>query len=49
MARSDNVVRAGLTPKAIDVPTLLSMLTYNAKPPKIYRGEEEVRKLIEPL
>jgi mannose-6-phosphate isomerase len=30
MATSDNVVRAGLTPKFIDVNTLLSMLTYNS-------------------
>ncbi|KAH9578803.1 Mannose-6-phosphate isomerase [Trypanosoma melophagium] len=29
MASSDNVVRAGLTPKWKDVPTLLSMLKYN--------------------
>jgi len=29
MATSDNVVRAGLTPKLRDVPTLLSMLTYS--------------------
>ena len=29
MARSDNVVRAGLTPKLRDVDTLLSMLTYS--------------------
>lgn len=29
MACSDNVVRAGLTPKWKDVPTLLSMLTYS--------------------
>lgn len=28
MATSDNVVRAGLTPKLKDVPTLVSMLTY---------------------
>jgi mannose-6-phosphate isomerase len=28
MATSDNVVRAGLTPKYIDVQTLCSMLTY---------------------
>lgn len=28
MACSDNVVRAGLTPKLRDVPTLCSMLTY---------------------
>lgn len=29
MATSDNVVRAGLTPKFMDVDTLLAMLTYN--------------------
>ncbi len=29
----DNVVRAGLTPKLRDVPTLLSMLTYSATSP----------------
>lgn len=30
---SDNVVRAGLTPKLRDVPTLTSMLTYTSSPP----------------
>ncbi len=30
MACSDNVVRAGLTPKYKDVPTLCEMLTYKA-------------------
>ncbi len=30
MATSDNVVRAGLTPKLRDVDTLISMLTYDA-------------------
>lgn len=30
MACSDNVVRAGLTPKHIDVPTLVEMLDYNS-------------------
>jgi mannose-6-phosphate isomerase len=29
----DNVVRAGLTPKLRDVPTLVSMLTYTSAPP----------------
>lgn len=38
MARSDNVVRAGLTPKYKDVDTLASMLTYNTKPPVILEG-----------
>ncbi|KFA67949.1 hypothetical protein S40285_03548 [Stachybotrys chlorohalonatus IBT 40285] len=32
MAASDNVVRAGLTPKFKDVETLVSMLTYNYAP-----------------
>ena len=32
MATSDNVVRAGLTPKLRDVPTLIEMLTYQAGP-----------------
>nr|WRH23615.1 mannose-6-phosphate isomerase [Naematelia aurantialba] len=32
MATSDNVVRAGLTPKLRDVETLVSMLTYEAGP-----------------
>lgn len=30
---ADNVVRAGLTPKLRDVPTLVSMLTYTSSPP----------------
>lgn len=33
MANSDNVVRAGLTPKFIDVPVLLEMLTYRGGRP----------------
>ena len=32
MAASDNVVRAGFTPKFKDVPTLTSMLTYDHSP-----------------
>lgn len=32
MATSDNVVRAGLTPKLRDVDTLIDMLTYEAGP-----------------
>lgn len=34
MACSDNVVRAGLTPKFIDVDTLCSMLIYDGAPPE---------------
>ncbi|KAG6840827.1 hypothetical protein C0991_004050 [Blastosporella zonata] len=33
MANSDNVIRAGLTPKLRDIPNLVSGLTYNASPP----------------
>ncbi|KAJ8510419.1 hypothetical protein OPV22_000853 [Ensete ventricosum] len=38
MATSDNVVRAGLTPKYIDKQTLCSMLTYKQGFPEILRG-----------
>lgn len=38
MATSDNVVRAGLTPKYRDVGTLCSMLTYKQGFPEILRG-----------
>ncbi|PKA49246.1 Mannose-6-phosphate isomerase 2 [Apostasia shenzhenica] len=38
MASSDNVVRAGLTPKYRDVQTLCSMLTYKQGFPQILRG-----------
>ena len=40
MATSDNVVRAGLTPKLRDVPTLTAMLTYAQGAPAVMRGEE---------
>ncbi|KAI0057742.1 mannose-6-phosphate isomerase [Artomyces pyxidatus] len=33
MANSDNVIRAGLTPKLRDIPNLVSTLTYAAAPP----------------
>ncbi|KAL8137474.1 hypothetical protein V2J09_003475 [Rumex salicifolius] len=38
MATSDNVVRAGLTPKKRDVETLCSMLTYNLGFPHTLKG-----------
>lgn len=38
MATSDNVVRAGLTPKFRDVQTLCSMLTYKQGSPEILKG-----------
>ena len=40
MACSDNVVRAGLTPKLKDVDTLVSMLTYKTVVPTITRGKK---------
>lgn len=39
MACSDNVVRAGLTPKFKDVDTLCSMLTYACGAPTVNRGD----------
>eukprot|EP01116_Phalansterium_solitarium_P009059 TRINITY_DN2306_c0_g1_i1.p1 TRINITY_DN2306_c0_g1~~TRINITY_DN2306_c0_g1_i1.p1 ORF type:complete len:421 (+),score=169.19 TRINITY_DN2306_c0_g1_i1:248-1510(+) len=39
MAASDNVVRAGLTPKYKDVETLTSMLTYRTGAPTVLRGD----------
>ena len=33
MANSDNVLRAGLTPKLRDVPNLIHCLNYGAAPP----------------
>ncbi|WRT70942.1 mannose-6-phosphate isomerase [Kwoniella shivajii] len=54
MATSDNVVRAGLTPKLRDVPTLVEMLTYEAGPgnkqllkPTSF-GEDDSTKLYDP-
>lgn len=43
MACSDNVVRAGLTPKYIDVKTLCSMLNFNGAPAesKLFYGIQE--------
>lgn len=39
MATSDNVVRAGLTPKLRDLDTLTSMLTYSQAPVAVLAGE----------
>jgi mannose-6-phosphate isomerase len=39
MACSDNVVRAGLTPKLRDVDTLVDMLTYNTGEPGAVQGQ----------
>ncbi|PXF48760.1 Mannose-6-phosphate isomerase 1 [Gracilariopsis chorda] len=50
MARSDNVVRAGLTPKFKDVSTLVDMLTYQDAYPTIMNGDalDEFSMLYEP-
>lgn len=39
MANSDNVVRAGLTPKEKDVKTLCEMLTYKDEHPQLLKPE----------
>jgi len=52
MATSDNVVRAGLTPKYRDVQTLCSMLTYKQAFPEILRGvpvQSHVRRYTPPF
>ena len=36
MANSDNVIRAGLTPKLRDIPNLVSGLTYTASVPSVH-------------
>jgi mannose-6-phosphate isomerase len=41
MANSDNVVRAGLTSKYKDIPTLLKMLTYDFSPVEIIRDSNK--------
>lgn len=46
MARSDNVVRAGLTPKLIDVDTLASMLTYRAGLPELLQPAEQAVSIL---
>merc|ERR1712224_942180 len=48
MACSDNVVRAGLTPKLIDIPVLVDMLTYNYGYPEIIRAKDSDRVLYRP-
>lgn len=52
MACSDNVVRAGLTPKYKDVETLCTMLNYHCEPPvsKLFRPliEDEFYQIFKP-
>ena len=52
MACSDNVVRAGLTPKLRDTDILCEMLTYETGPPEVLRGKpvaEGVRRYAPPF
>lgn len=50
MGPSDNVVRAGLTPKLRDTPVLCSMLTYECGLPPVLDGEsvDKMTKLYQP-
>ncbi len=41
MANSDNILRGGLTPKTVDLPELLAILTFDTREPRILRGESE--------
>jgi mannose-6-phosphate isomerase len=41
MANSDNVLRGGLTPKNVDLPELLGILTFDTREPKVLTGEED--------
>jgi mannose-6-phosphate isomerase len=45
MANSDNVVRAGLTPKFKDVETLVDILTYEMGPPSIIEGDVDAAEV----
>jgi mannose-6-phosphate isomerase len=40
MANSDNVLRGGLTPKHVDVPELLAILSFEPGPPEVLASEE---------
>ncbi len=41
MANSDNVIRGGLTPKHVDVPQLLKLITFQGTTPTIVKGNAE--------
>jgi mannose-6-phosphate isomerase len=46
MSNSDNVIRAGLTPKHKDIDSLLKVLTYELNLPKIIRGKKKRNSLV---
>lgn len=48
MANSDNVVRAGLTPKFQDIDTLIEILTYKTTPLKIINGIRKHKEMTYP-
>jgi mannose-6-phosphate isomerase len=39
MANSDNVLRGGLTPKNVDLPALLAILSFDSRPVEVRRGQ----------
>jgi mannose-6-phosphate isomerase len=41
MANSDNVLRGGLTPKNVDLPELLGILSFDSRPPTILKGQPD--------
>jgi mannose-6-phosphate isomerase len=46
LSNSDNVIRAGLTPKHKDIDSLLKVLTYESNLPKIIRGKKQRNSLV---
>jgi mannose-6-phosphate isomerase len=46
MSNSDNVIRAGLTPKFKDVNNLLKVLTYDLAQPKILKGSKKAHSVV---
>lgn len=46
MANSDNVIRAGLTPKLRDIPNLISNLTYTASLPSKHVVEPKIKQSV---
>ena len=49
MANSDNVLRGGLTPKAVHVPELLRVLDFDAEPPRVLRPERVGAEWVYPV
>ncbi|MCX4693025.1 mannose-6-phosphate isomerase, class I [Streptomyces sp. NBC_01408] len=47
LANSDNVLRAGLTPKHVDVPELLKIVKFESGDPKVLRPEGDAEEVYE--